>query len=86
MTAYVGSTEREIPVPKNIRVREEDFGLLFYNVDDQTLTFVHSKRLLDVVYREGRAWLRPGACPWSHGLERLIRRLAEKGLVVFEGR
>lgn len=86
MTAFAGSTRGRFSVPSNVRVREEDFGLLFYDVGDQTLTFVKCGRLLGVTCEEGKVWVRVTRGGGLEALERLTARLLEKGLIALEDR
>lgn len=76
MTAYL--------VPDWVRVRQEDFGLLFYDTRSARLTFVRSGDLLvpppfTGQHRELR--LTAGARPGTAFL-RLLDGLAAKGLLV----
>ena len=78
-------TADEYLVPDWVRVRREDFGLLFYDTHSTRLTFVRSgeslipppftgpRRVVRVAAVEGRG---------RAALERLLQNLIAKGLIV----
>ena len=68
-------------VPGTVRVRPEDFGLLFYDTRTTHLTFVRSGERLSVgpgAERELRLAWRDGP---HDATARLLRTLREKGLI-----
>jgi putative mycofactocin binding protein MftB len=74
-------------LPEGVRVRREEFGLLFYNSADTRLTFVKSGDSLLVERKpEGLCVLRLGSTIGQQGDEgrigRLIETLMTKGLIV----
>jgi putative mycofactocin binding protein MftB len=75
-------------VPDHVRVRQEDFGLLFYDTRSTRLTFVRSgDRLAPPPFTGERRELRPaGAPPGADrapdaALDRLLSGLVQKGLL-----
>jgi putative mycofactocin binding protein MftB len=71
-------------VPGAVRVRREDFGLLFYDTRTTKLTFVRSGERLAVASSspEGeRELLLSGGDGGDAALARVLRTLLEKGLV-----
>lgn len=89
------STDTSLPVirpavylvPDEVRVRSEDFGLLFYDTRSTTLTFVRSgdgleaapftgeRRVLNVVESDENR---------RATIERLLKSLLAKGLIVVD--
>ena len=75
----------EFLVPDYVRVREEDFGLLFYDVRSTRLTFVRSGEDLTAPPLAGSR--RVLGVRWSEesrrpALSRVLQYLLSKGLVV----
>jgi putative mycofactocin binding protein MftB len=71
-------------VPGSVRVRPEDFGLLFYDTRTTNLTFVRSGARLGVgpgAPGEGRELLLAGGAGRHDATARLLRTLQEKGLI-----
>jgi putative mycofactocin binding protein MftB len=71
-------------VPEWVRVRQEDFGLLFYDTRSTRLTFVRcGDRMAPPPFTGRRRELRlaGGACP-DAALIRMLEGLAAKGLLV----
>jgi putative mycofactocin binding protein MftB len=72
-------------VPEWVRVRPEDFGLLFYDTRSTRLTFVRSgDSLVPPSFTGPRRVLsvRAGAAPGGPALSRLLDDLVVKGLLV----
>ena len=79
---------------KGIRVRDEKFGLLFYNPKGPKLTFVHSGSWIQAEFFSGNAplrqWLRrrfPAVSDMKilqaeNRLATVLSQLAERGLIV----
>jgi putative mycofactocin binding protein MftB len=81
----VASIDRpSVFVPEHVRVRQEDFGLLFYDTRSTRLTFVRSgDRLAAPPFTGGDRELRlTGAAPPDRALCRLLAALVAKGLLV----
>ncbi len=79
------SGTNEYLVPDWVRVRREDFGLLFYDTRSTRLTFVRSgESLIPPPFTGPRRVLRVGAVEADdrRALERLLKDLVAKGLVV----
>lgn len=89
-------TRTSYSLAKGIRVRDEKFGLLFYNPKGPKLTFVHSGSWIQADFFSGNAalrqWLR-GRFPAvsdmkilqaENRLARVLSQLAERGLIVEE--
>jgi putative mycofactocin binding protein MftB len=71
-------------VPGTVRVRPEDFGLLFYDTRTTNLTFVRSGERLGVgtgAPGEERELLLAGRDGRHEATVRLLRTLQEKGLI-----
>lgn len=78
------STTAEYLVPDWVRVRREDFGLLFYETRSTRLTFVRSgESLTPPPFTGSRRMLRVAAVATDErrALERLLQTLAAKGLI-----
>jgi len=85
---------RSYLVPDWVRVRREDFGLLFYDTRSTRLTFVRSgdrlmpppftgePRELGVCVGSGAAFTARGEAGSDNGLRRLLDDLVAKGLLV----
>ena len=79
----VASTVRYV-VPVTVRVRSEDFGLLFYDTRTTNLTFVRSGARLVVAPGspgEERELLLAGVDGRDAATARLLQTLQEKGLI-----
>ncbi len=80
----VVSTEREIyKIPPSVRVRKEDFGLLFYNTEDSRLTFVQSGGILQIqALPHGATRISAGLKPETQTrVRKLLDHLSKKGLI-----
>jgi putative mycofactocin binding protein MftB len=81
--ASAGGAGRAYLVPDWVRVRPEDFGLLFYDTRSTRLTFVRSgDRLVPPAFTGSVRVLGVGAAPTSAALSRLLEDLVAKGLLV----
>ncbi len=70
-------------VPDWVRVRQEDFGLLFYDIRSTRLTFVRSgHRLVPPPFVGERRVLEPVGDRSDAALSRLLDHLVAKGLLV----
>jgi putative mycofactocin binding protein MftB len=71
-------------VPHFARVRKESFGLLFYNTADNTMTFVRSGNLLEIVHspKGSKIAVFCRESPSRKRIEKLLDRLRKKGLIV----
>lgn len=84
--------ESKYKLVSGTQVREESFGLLFYTMKGPRLHFLHSGRLLDSTFFQGRLTLeqwvaehgRPvaetGSC--LAALKGALNRLKEKGVIL----
>jgi len=76
---------KDYVVPSWVRVRSEDFGLLFYDTRDTRLTFVRSGTSLAAPSFTGRERRLGVLCEGGHREQvvcRLLEKLEAKGLVV----
>lgn len=72
-------------VPPWVRVRREEFGLLFYDTRDTKLTFVRSGSSLaapSFTGLERRLGMQCESAPRERAVGRLLEKLEAKGLVV----
>jgi putative mycofactocin binding protein MftB len=79
------STTYEYLVPDWVRVRREDFGLLFYDARSTRLTFVRSgESLVPPPFTGSRRVLRVAAtaAQGDIALRRLLQNLVAKGLLI----
>ena len=75
-------------VRPHVRVRSEDFGLLFYNTADTKLTFVKCGTSIQLSFGDGGATQLMFSCDdegESKKASDLLKRLARKGLIVEAG-
>jgi putative mycofactocin binding protein MftB len=75
-------------VPEWVRVRQEEFGLLFYDARSTNLTFVRSgDRLVPPPFTGPRRVLGVRRLDegWRPALSRLLQNLVAKGLIVASG-
>jgi putative mycofactocin binding protein MftB len=75
----------EYRVPDWVRVRQEDFGLLFYDIRSTRLTFVRSGDSLEPPpFTGGERVLRVGPVAETRrpALSRLLQNLVARGLIV----
>jgi putative mycofactocin binding protein MftB len=94
MTSLEPSTHRYYRLPRGVRVRKEDFGLLFYCRNGPKLTFVYSGPWIRPEFFSGqltlREWLQRESLKEPEekhiGLEvrllRVLSTLVDKGLIV----
>jgi len=78
------ASEGRYVVPAAVRVRREDFGLLFYDTRTTNLTFVRSGERLSLAPGEAgeeRELLLAGPDGRRDAVARLLQTLLEKGLV-----
>ena len=81
--ASAGSAASAYLVPDWVRVRREDFGLLFYDTRSTRLTFVRSgDRLAAPPFTGSPRFLGVGAGRGGAALARLLEDLVAKGLLV----
>jgi putative mycofactocin binding protein MftB len=76
---------KDYMVPPWVRVRREEFGLLFYDTRDTKLTFVRSGSSLaapSFTGRERRLGVQCESERLAQALGRLLEKLEAKGLVV----
>lgn len=76
---------KDYEVPPWVRVRREEFGLLFYDTRDTKLTFVRSGSSLTApsfTGRERRLVVQCESERRAQALGRLLEKLEAKGLVV----
>jgi putative mycofactocin binding protein MftB len=88
------SADRYYRLQSGVRVRKENFGLLFYCRDGPKLTFVYSGPWIRPEFFSGeltlREWLQRGSLKGSEGkplglevkILRVLSRLVDKGLIV----
>ncbi len=70
-------------VPDHVRVRQEDFGLLFYDTRSTRLTFVRSgDRLVPPPFVGDHRTLRAAGAAPDAALSRVLTGLVEKGLLL----
>jgi putative mycofactocin binding protein MftB len=84
MVGQTGMSRPAYLVPDHVRVRQEDFGLLFYDTRSTRLTFVRSgDRLAPPAFTGTLRTLTmtTGAHP-DAALSRVLEDLVEKGLLV----
>jgi putative mycofactocin binding protein MftB len=71
-----------------VRVRGEDFGLLFYNTADTKLTFVKCGASVQLSFGDGGATQLMLSCDDEGATKKasdLLKRLAKKGLIIEAG-
>ncbi len=84
--------EKKYKLAQGAQVREEDFGLLFYNMHGPRLYFLASGNLLQEKFFQGRIPLQARIDkihPLSEdlamrivGLKKSLKKLAEKGVII----
>jgi putative mycofactocin binding protein MftB len=82
------STRAVYHLSPGVRVRKEDFGLLFYNSRNTNLTFVKSGDWLEIACgppEDDRLTVHAASSAEEARVERLIEALKRKGLVVEKG-
>lgn len=76
------------PIHPGVRARSEDFGLLFYNTADTSLTFVKCGSSLQLSYSYDYGMCVTGKYEkekQTRKVKNVLKRLLEKGLIVETG-